>query len=295
MSKYEDKRQLKCSFCGKSQDQVRRLIAGPNVYICDECVELCDEIIQEEIEETIEEDTTTVTVETEFDSRIAHNIKYENVYFGYEGNEFIQGVSLDIKTGQKIAIVGATGSGKSTLVSLLLKFYKVIRGNIMIDNININHINTKIMRDNISYVGQECILFNDTIKNNIALATGCTNLSEIIEAAQKATIHDFIMSLPNQYDTVVGDNGLSLSGGQRQCICLARAFLKNAPMFILDEATSALDKTLETKVLKSIMTVCEGKTLIIITHKLPSEIKFDSVYSIENGQIKVINRAYDKI
>jgi ABC-type multidrug transport system fused ATPase/permease subunit len=151
------------------------------------------------------------------------------------------------------------------------------------------------MRDNISYVGQECILFNDTIKNNIALATGCTNLSEIIEAAQKANIHDFIMSLPNQYDTVVGDNGLSLSGGQRQCICLARAFLKNAPMFILDEATSALDKTLETKVLKSIMTVCEGKTLIIITHKLPSEIKFDSVYSIENGQIKVINRAYDKI
>ena len=165
----------------------------------------------------------------------------------------------------------------------------------MIDNININHINTKIMRDNISYVGQECILFNDTIKNNIALATGCTNLSEIIEAAQKANIHDFIMSLPNQYDTVVGDNGLSLSGGQRQCICLARAFLKNAPMFILDEATSALDKTLETKVLKSIMTVCEGKTLFIITHKLPSEIKFDSVYSIVNGQIKVINRAYDKI
>jgi ABC-type multidrug transport system fused ATPase/permease subunit len=215
--------------------------------------------------------------------------------FGYEGNEFIQGVSLDIKTGQKIAIVGATGSGKSTLVSLLLKFYKVIRGNIMIDNININHINTKIMRDNISYVGQECILFNDTIHNNIAIASGCTNITEIIQAAKKAHIHDFIMSLPNQYDTVVGDNGLSLSGGQRQCICLARAFLKNAPMFILDEATSALDKALETNVMESIMSVCEGKTLIIITHKLPSEFTFDSVYSIENGQIKVINRAYDKI
>ena len=244
---------------------------------------------------TIDEDVSTVTYETELDSSISHNIKYEDIYFGYEDNEFIQGVSLDIKAGQKIAIVGATGSGKSTLVSLLLKFYNVRKGNILIDNVNLNKINTKIMRDNISYVGQECILFNDTIHNNIAIASGCTNITEIIQAAKKAHIHDFIMSLPNQYDTVVGDNGLSLSGGQRQCICLARAFLKNAPMFILDEATSALDKALETNVMESIMTVCEGKTLIIITHKLPSEITFDSVYSIENGQIKVINRAYDKI
>ena len=235
---------------------------------------------------TIEEDTSTVTVETELDSGISHNIKYENVYFGYEDNEFIQGVSLDIKVGQKIAIVGSTGSGKSTLISLLLKFYNVRKGNIFIDNINLNKISTKIMRDNISYVGQECILFNDTIYNNIAFATGCTNISEIIQAAQKANIHDFIMSLPNQYETVVGDNGLSISGGQRQCICLARAFLKNAPMFILDEATSALDKALEAKIMKSIMEVCKNKTLIIITHKLPSEIKFDSIYSIENGQIK---------
>lgn len=238
---------------------------------------------------TIEEDTSTIAVETELDSSISHNIKYENVYFGYEDNEFIQGVSLDIKAGQKIAIVGATGSGKSTLVSLLLKFYKVRKGNILIDNVNLDEINTKMMRDNISYVGQECILFNDTIHNNIALATGCTNISEIIQAAQKANIHDFIMSLPNQYDTVVGDNGLSLSGGQRQCICLTRAFLKNAPIFILDEATSALDKVLEAKIMKSIMEVCKNKTLIIITHKLPSEMKFDSVYSIENGQINVNN------
>lgn len=240
---------------------------------------------------TIEEDTSTVTGETKLDSRISHNIKYENVYFGYEGNEFIQGVSLDIKAGQKIAIVGATGSGKSTLISLLLKFYKVRKGNILIDSVNINDIHTTIMRDNISYVGQECMLFNDTIHSNIAIATGCTNISEIIQAAQKANIHDFIMSLPNQYDTIVGENGLSLSGGQRQCICLARAFLKNAPMFILDEATSALDKVLETKIMKSIMEVCKNKTLIIIAHKLPSEIKFDGIYSIENGQIDTVSKS----
>ena len=237
---------------------------------------------------SLEEDETSVSNETVFNPNIPHNIKFDNVYFGYEGKEFLQGVSLNISVGQKIAIVGPTGSGKTTLLNLLLKFFRVREGNIYIDDISISEINNKDIRDSISYVGQECILFNDTIYNNIAIATGCNNDSEIIQAAKKANIHDYIMSLPNQYNTVVGDNGLSLSGGQRQCICLARAFLKNAPVFVLDEATSALDRVLETKVIESIKSTCEHKTLVFITHKLPENMKFDSIYSIENGLIKVV-------
>jgi ABC-type bacteriocin/lantibiotic exporter with double-glycine peptidase domain len=233
---------------------------------------------------TIEEDTFSAGVA--FDSGVTHCIKYDGVHFGYGGSEFLHGVSLNIKAGQKIAIVGATGSGKTSLLSLLLKFFKPSKGRILIDGVDIDKINTKQVRDNISYVGQDCFLFNDTIYNNIALATGCTDLAEVVRAAQQACIHDYIMSLPEQYNTVIGDNGLSLSGGQRQCVCLARAFLKNAPVFVLDEATSALDKKLESRVMESIKKVCERKTLILITHKLPDNFNFDAVYSISNGVIK---------
>ena len=164
-----------------------------------------------------------------------------------------------------------------------MKFHEVNKGNIFIDDTNIKDIQTKDIRNSISYVGQECVLFNDTIFNNIAFAIDNAGEEDVFKAAKNAHIHDFIMSLPDKYNTMVGDNGLCLSGGQRQCICLARAFLKNSYIYILDESTSALDQSLEATVIETIDSICKGKTLVFITHKLPSNMHFDSIYAVENG------------
>ena len=166
-----------------------------------------------------------------------------------------------------------------------MKFHEVNNGNIYIDDINIKDIQTKEVRNCISYVGQECILFNDTIFNNIAIAIDDANEADVIEAAKNAHIHEFIMSLPEKYNTMVGDNGLSLSGGQRQCICLARAFLKNSSIYIFDESTSALDQSLEEKVIKTIDRICADKTLVFITHKLLASMHFDNIYTVEDGVV----------
>lgn len=215
----------------------------------------------------------------------SHSLTYDNVDFAYDEKPVLTKTSFCIKSGEHIALVGATGSGKTSIVNLLLKFHEVNKGNIYIDDINIKDIQTKEVRNSISYVGQECILFNDTIFNNIAFAIDDANESDVIEAAKGAHIHDFIMSLPEKYNTMVGDNGLSLSGGQRQCICLARAFLKNSSIYILDESTSALDQSLEEKIIKTIERVCADKTLIFITHKLPASMHFDNIYTVEDGSV----------
>src|SRR5574344_432439 len=215
----------------------------------------------------------------------SHSITYENVDFAYDEKPILTNASFSIKAGEHIALVGATGSGKASIVNVLMKFHEVNNGNIYIDDTNIREIQPKEVRNSISYVGQECILFNDTIFNNIAIAVDDANESEVIKAAKDAHIHDFIMSLPDKYNTIVGDNGFSLSGGQRQCICLARAFLKNSSIYILDESTSALDQSLEEKVIKTIDRICADKTLVFITHKLPASMHFDNIYTVEDGSV----------
>ena len=231
------------------------------------------------------EDDTHSDSSKQVEKTKSHSLTYDNVDFAYDEKPVLSKTSFCIKSGEHIAIVGATGSGKTSIVNLLMKFHEVNNGNIYIDDINIKDIQTKEVRNCISYVGQECILFNDTIFNNIAIAIDDANEADVIEAAKNAHIHDFIMSLPEKYNTMVGDNGLSLSGGQRQCICLARAFLKNSSIYILDESTSALDQSLEEKVTKTIDRICADKTLVFITHKLPASMHFDNIYTVEDGVV----------
>ena len=231
------------------------------------------------------EDDTHSDSSKQVEKTKSHSLTYDNVDFAYDEKPVLSKTSFCIKSGEHIAIVGATGSGKTSIVNLLMKFHEVNNGNIYIDDINIKDIQTKEVRNCISYVGQECILFNDTIFNNIAIAIDDANEADVIEAAKNAHIHEFIMSLPEKYNTMVGDNGLSLSGGQRQCICLARAFLKNSSIYILDESTSALDQSLEEKVIKTIDRICADKTLVFITHKLLASMHFDNIYTVEDGVV----------
>ena len=231
------------------------------------------------------EDDTHSDSSKQVEKTKSHSLTYDNVDFAYDEKPVLSKTSLCIKSVEHIAIVGATGSGKTSIVNLLMKFHEVNNGNIYIDDINIKDIQTKEVRNCISYVGQECILFNDTIFNNIAIAIDDANEADVIEAAKNAHIHEFIMSLPEKYNTMVGDNGLSLSGGQRQCICLARAFLKNSSIYILDESTSALDQSLEEKVIKTIDRICADKTLVFITHKLLASMHFDNIYTVEDGVV----------
>ena len=231
------------------------------------------------------EDDTHSDPSKQVEKTKSHSLTYDNVDFAYDEKPVLSKTSFCIKSGEHIALVGATGSGKTSIVNLLMKFHEVNNGNIYIDDINIKDIQTKEVRNCISYVGQECILFNDTIFNNIAIAIDDANEADVIEAAKNAHIHEFIMSLPEKYNTMVGDNGLSLSGGQRQCICLARAFLKNSSIYIFDESTSALDQSLEEKVTKTIDRICADKTLVFITHKLPASMHFDNIYTVEDGVV----------
>ena len=231
------------------------------------------------------EDDTHSDSSKQVEKTKSHSLTYDNVDFAYDEKPVLSKTSFCIKSGEHIALVGATGSGKTSIVNLLMKFHEVNNGNIYIDDINIKDIQTKEVRNCISYVGQECILFNDTIFNNIAIAIDDANEADVIEAAKNAHIHEFIMSLPEKYNTMVGDNGLSLSGGQRQCICLARAFLKNSSIYIFDESTSALDQSLEEKVIKTIDRICADKTLVFITHKLLASMHFDNIYTVEDGVV----------
>lgn len=193
-------------------------------------------------------------------------------------------VSLSVKKGSKVAIIGHTGSGKSTLAKLLLRFLELNSGQIRLFGIDVNQINLSDLRDSISYVSQDPMLFNDSIYNNIIFGNPDTEMTDIIRISQSLGLHDFITTLPSGYDTVIGDRGACLSGGQKQCISLARALLKKSPIMVLDEATSALDLETEHKVMKTIDGI-EGLTKIIITHKLSLIKNCDYIIVMQNGSV----------
>jgi ABC-type bacteriocin transporter len=218
--------------------------------------------------------------------KIKGEIKFKNIYFRYGGGKLIlDNISLQIAAGEKIALVGATGCGKTTLTKLLLRFYHPEKGEILIDDINIKNINIESLRERIGYVQQENFLFSGTIRENIAFGSPDATLEEIIEAAKKAYIHDFIEELPLMYDTVIAERGSSLSGGQRQRISIARALLKKPDLLILDEATSNLDTVTEQTIHNMIETVCTGITTIIIAHRLSTIVKCQRIIVLENGKI----------
>ncbi len=212
-------------------------------------------------------------------------ITYEDVYFRYEDRWIINGVNMEIKKGEMVAIVGSTGSGKTTLVNLLPRFYEVTKGRITIDGVDIRNFTLSSLRRHISIVTQQTILFNDTVKNNILYGNWDASFEDVVKAAKVANAHDFIMRLPNGYDTVIGEGGVKLSGGERQRISIARAILKNAPILILDEATSSLDTESEKEVQEAIERLMKNRTSIVIAHRLSTVRRANRIYVIKDGKI----------
>ncbi len=216
-----------------------------------------------------------------FDNRI----EFKNVSFNYGEKDVIKDFSLTVKKGTNLAIVGGSGAGKSTISNLIPRFYDVTAGSIRIDDRDIRDITISSLRSIISIVTQETILFNDTVKNNIAYGTKEVAEKDIVNAAKAAFADDFIRKLPEGYDTIIGENGTKLSGGQRQRIAIARAILKDAPILILDEATSALDTESEKVVQDALNNLMKGRTSIVIAHRLSTIHDADRIVVMEKGEI----------
>jgi len=215
------------------------------------------------------------------------DINFDNVSFSYDGEESpLKNINLNIKRGETIALVGSTGSGKTTLVNLLARFYKPSSGKITIDKINIDEFELSSFRSNISFVDQHVRLFNDSVKSNIAFGqTDSMPLESIIHAAEVSNSVEFIEKLDNQFDTEIGEDGITLSGGQRQRLSIARAIAKDSPILILDEATSALDSATERLVQSAINKMQQGRTTIIIAHRLSSIQNSDRIIVLKEGKI----------
>lgn len=209
----------------------------------------------------------------------------DHVTFSYEDETILDDYSLKLEPGKITGIHGVSGSGKSTLLKLLKRFWDVNQGAITVDEEDIKQIPTKHLRDMESYVTQETHLFHDSIANNIAIAKPKATREEIMEAAKKASIHDFIMTLPNGYDTEVGELGDTLSGGEKQRIGIARAFLHDAQMILMDEPTSNLDSLNEGIILKSLKESSEEKTIVLVSHRISTMNLADTVYEMKDGRI----------
>ena len=211
--------------------------------------------------------------------------KAEHVDFAYEEEQILKDYSIELPRGKVVGIHGASGSGKSTLLKLLMRFWDADQGDIRISGKDIREVNTKDLRDMESYVTQETYLFHDSIANNIAVGRPGASREEIIEAAKKASIHKFIMTLPNGYDTEVGELGDTLSGGEKQRIGIARAFLHDAPFMLLDEPTSNLDSLNEGIIIKSLHESRGDKTVVLVSHRKSTMNVTDVIYEMENGRI----------
>ena len=215
------------------------------------------------------------------------SIKFDKVFFKYneEDGVTLKNINLEILGGKMSALVGHSGSGKSTILNLIPKFYNIYEGKITIDDQNIEEINTKSLRENISLVSQDTTLFDDTIRNNIAYAKMDASDEEIINAAKLSYSEEFINNLPNKYETIIGENGIRLSGGEKQRISIARAILKQSPIILLDEATSSLDSETEEKIQNAINVLTKDKTTIVIAHRLSTILNSNKIFVVDNGEI----------
>jgi subfamily B ATP-binding cassette protein MsbA len=215
-------------------------------------------------------------------------VQFDHVSFSYgEGGEasVLHDISLEVRRGEVVAIVGSSGSGKSTLVHLIPRFFDVSQGRLLIDGRDVRDVTLASLREQIGIVTQETVLFNDTVRNNIAYGQPNVALKNVEAAGRAALAHDFIMGLPAGYDEVIGERGIRLSGGERQRIAIARAILKNAPILILDEATSALDSESEALVQSALHNLMTGRTVFVIAHRLSTVRRADRIVVIENGSI----------
>ncbi|XP_061347450.1 ABC transporter B family member 25, mitochondrial isoform X2 [Gastrolobium bilobum] len=214
------------------------------------------------------------------------NIQFENVHFGYlTERKILDGVSLVVPAGKSVAIVGTSGSGKSTVLRLLFRFFDPQSGSIMIDGQDIREVTLESLRKSIGVVPQDTVLFNDTIFHNIHYGRLSATKEEVYEAARRAAIHDTIMNFPEKYSTVVGERGLKLSGGEKQRVALARAFLKAPAILLCDEATSALDSTTEAEILSALKSLANNRTSIFIAHRLTTAMQCDEIIVLENGKV----------
>lgn len=229
---------------------------------------------------------TTQSVNEEIPKSETAEIKFDQVSFDYDVRRtIIKNISFTVPNGKKVAIVGPTGAGKSTISRLLFKFYDPKSGSIYVNNMNINRVSQDSLRNIIGVVPQDTVLFNDTIHYNIAYGNTTASEEQVIIAAKNADIHDFISSLPDGYQTIVGERGLKLSGGEKQRVAIARTILKNPKIFFFDEATSALDTSTEKEIQKNLEKVSKNKTTLIIAHRLSTAANADQIIVLDKGEI----------
>ncbi|MCJ7774000.1 MAG: ABC transporter ATP-binding protein/permease [Desulfobacterales bacterium] len=235
--------------------------------------------------DVLEQQSTIVEKENPITIKKAHHVSFKNVSFKYEEVMVLKNINLEVKKGEVLALVGTSGGGKTSLVNLIPRFYDVYEGSIKIDDIDIRDASISSLRDNIAIVTQEPILFNDSVKSNIAYGKKDATDEEIISAAKSAFAYDFIQGFPDKFETSIGELGGRLSGGEKQRICIARAILKDAPILILDEATSSLDTESEMLVQKALENLMKGRTTFIIAHRLSTIGYADRIVVIVNGRI----------
>ncbi|CEP98532.1 peptidase domain-containing ABC transporter [Paraclostridium sordellii] len=253
----------------------------PTVQTALVAAERLSEILDLELEKSEQEDKKINP------KSLKGNISFKDVDFRYgTRNLILKNINMTIKKGERIALVGESGSGKTTLAKLLLNFYQCEKGEILVNDYNLLDINVEALRDKIAYISQETFLFNGTILENLMLGNPYLTYEEIIDACEKAQIHDFINSLPLRYNTLVEENGSNFSGGQKQRISIARAILRKPEILIMDEATSNLDSITEKAIERTIHKFSEGMTTIIIAHRLSTIMRCDNIYILEKGEIK---------
>lgn len=237
----------------------------------------------------------TVEGKTTLSKQRQHTVAFENVTFSYDTNEVLTDVSIDLPAGSLTAFVGASGAGKTTAAQLIPKFWEVTGGRISIDGKNINDLETANLMDLVSFVFQETFMLNDTIYNNIAIGSKTATKEQVEAAAKAAQIHDFICSLPDGYQTLIGESGVKMSGGEKQRVCIARAILKDAPIIVFDEATSFTDAENEHKIQLALTELLQGKTTIMIAHRLHTIIGADQICVFDKGRIVETGTHHDLV
>ena len=244
-------------------------------------------ISSERIKELFDnEKFATETFGTKHIKKVKGKFEFKSVHFGYKKNEVLKGVSFTVNPDETVAFVGKTGSGKTTIFNLLCKMYDVDKGEILIDNININELDKDTIRGNITVISQNPYIFNMSIKENLKLVKPNLTNKEMKEALKTACLYDFVESLPDKYDTILGENGITLSGGQKQRLAIARALIQKTEIILFDEATSALDNETQEKITKAINNMKKEYTIMIIAHRLSTIINADKIFFLNKGKIE---------
>ena len=244
-------------------------------------------ISSERIKELFDnEKFATETFGTKHIKKVKGKFEFKSVHFGYKKNEVLKGASFTVNPDETVAFVGKTGSGKTTIFNLLCKMYEVDKGEILIDDVNINELDKNTIRGNITVISQSPYIFNMSIKENLKLVKPNLTNKEMKEALKTACLYDFVESLPDKYDTILGENGITLSGGQKQRLAIARALIQKTEIILFDEATSALDNETQEKITKAINNMKKEYTIMIIAHRLSTIINADKIFFLNNGKIE---------